>query len=112
MSTSVYVENTPVAVRVGRKGGAVVEMQVTEREWEMYADLPAYVEGENPEAPTKTAAECVESLGCAVVWKSAADWNNEARALRESRHAGMLGGLEREMSARAAETLRSSLRVV
>ena len=86
-STGVFTDDgEQVAVRSWRKGGARVTMLVTKDDWEQLKGQRAHPE-DNP-TMVATAGAIVddwEKSGAEIYWKTAADYNREARELENHR---------------------------
>jgi len=86
-STAVYTDDgTQVAVRSYRKDGPRVTMLVTKDDWEQMKQQRAHPE-DNP-TMVATAGSIVddwEKSGAEIYWKSAADYNQEARDMENHR---------------------------
>lgn len=105
MATQLKVNDEVVAVRFWTGTRTVVQMHVTKSQWQGVKDLPADV-GAAAWRPGLTAQDVLDdwvSNGAEQVWKTAADWREEARRMRAHRHAKLLSHLADRADRNAAE---------
>lgn len=75
-----------IAKRIAKRGGPIIQMYITKAEWEQVKNQPANTETyEYDVATAETIITDMVSRGAKVVWKTAADFNRDARELETHR---------------------------
>ena len=75
-----------IAKRIAKRGGPIVQMYITKDEWNQIKNEPANTETyEYDVATAETIINDMVSHGSTVKWKTAADFNRDARELENHR---------------------------
>jgi hypothetical protein len=112
MSTELNRNEETVAVRSwgGVARGVVVQVLLTEREWQDWRDLEGDVQGEVVVLGEQVSAW--ESEGATVSWETASSLNEGARELEDHRWADMVAGRAAELRLRARAAARDNMRAL
>jgi hypothetical protein len=104
-----------IAKRTSRGAGKppAIRMFVTKDEWKGIKDKQANTE--TMEYDVATAEMIIKDMvkaGGEVIWKTAADWNQDARDIESHRFADMLGGLADQYRGKAKAVSKSELKTI
>ena len=121
MSTELTVGDDVVAVRSwgGKDRGALVTMMVSKEQWEFVKDKLAQTEtGDYDIATAEGIVRDWASRGATIIWKTAADFNRDARELEQHRFRHdpeVAGGFDSAIQTsrdKAKSTTKASLKTV
>ena len=85
--TEIFVgDGEVIAKRISRRGGPEVQMFITKDQWEQIKNQPANTETMDYDVATAdTIIKDMVSRGSKVKWKTAADFNQDARDMEQHR---------------------------